>query len=65
MPYIRKTRDLYFIIWRMPGTSLSSSETIDTAETREEAKKLLKEYKIAFHYEGSFWIRRGRERINN
>lgn len=38
--YIRKTKDVYFLIW--------NGEEIDSTESRTEAKFLQIEYKLAF-----------------
>lgn len=39
--YIRKTKDIYILIWQ--------GEEIDETETRADAVYLLKEYNAAFH----------------
>jgi hypothetical protein len=40
MEYTRKTKDVYYIVW--------NGEEIDQAETRQEARYLVKEYNTAF-----------------
>lgn len=39
--YIRKTKDIYILIWR--------GEEIDDAETRDDAIYLKNEYNMAYH----------------
>lgn len=51
MAYQRKTKDIYRIIW--------NGEEVDSFDTFEEAKKMKKEYEIAYH--DSMRIKRGRE----
>ena len=53
--YIRKTEDIYFIIW--------NGEEIDTADNYPEAKMLLNEYKKAFNNLGAYHIKKKRVRI--
>ena len=53
MQYQRKTKDVYFIIW--------NGEEIDQAETRQDARYLVKEYNLAFG--GGCSIKCKREKI--
>ena len=53
MPYQRKTKDIYRLIW--------NGEEIDSFDSMKEAKEMKKEYELALH--GSVSIRTGRERI--
>jgi len=50
MKYERKTKDLFILIW--------NKEEIDTAETRQEARYLQKDYTMA--YKGCVSIKRTR-----
>ena len=51
--YQRKTKDVYKLIW--------NGEEIDVFDTLKEAKKMKKEYELAFH--SSVTIKTGKERI--
>lgn len=53
MAYKRKTKDVWKIIW--------NGEEVDSFDTYEEAKKMKKEYDLAFHSVTS--IERRREKI--
>lgn len=53
MAYTRKTKDIYKIIWNV--------EEVDSFNTLKEAKRMKKEYDLAFHSVTS--IKKGRERI--
>lgn len=59
MTYIRKTKDVYSIIWE----SEYGTEEIDSFESYIEAAKMIKEYKIAYHNNGCFSIKCKREKI--
>ena len=50
---IHSGENMFEIIW----TSQYGTETIDTADTREEARNLIAEYRIAFG-QGSFKIKK-------
>ena len=41
MPYTRKTKDVYSLIW--------NGEEIDQFDTRKEAREMRKEYNLAFN----------------
>ena len=53
--YQRKTKDVYYIIWQ--------GEEIDQAETRQDARYLVKEYNTAF--KGGCSIKTERVKITN
>lgn len=56
MAYVRKTRDVYKLIW--------NEEVIDEFYNRKEAFEMRKEYALAFHCSlSAIAIKKGRERI--
>lgn len=59
MSYVRKTKDVYALIWN----SEYGTEEIDSFDTYAEAKEMRKEYMLAYHNQGSISIKRRREKL--
>lgn len=59
MSYVRKTKDVYALMWY----SQYGIEEIDSFDTYKEAKEMKKEYELAYHGSGSILIEMRREKI--
>lgn len=56
MAYVRKTRDVYRLIW--------NGEEIDSFDTHAEAREMRREYALAYHCSLiDIIVKKGRERI--
>jgi len=53
MQYQRKTKDVFLIIW--------NGEEIDEFDNRDEARRMRKEYNLAFR--GGCWIQKKRVKL--